>query len=173
VSHAEVVRPQRVVIETEAGWDRFYAVWYIPEFPIQELGYGGNRPLWKYTTDRDWRAALREDFRVRGQINPCVVWNHNTNGHDGRIAGESYANYVKIGRNKCWCARELGWRSVKALYTTNRGARPDGRMDAQAVRTDPEMVTEYWKDGTLKFLVKGLLSHGCTDPARLQVPRGT
>ena len=133
------------------------------------MGYGSNRPLWREELRHEypWRSALYEDMRDRGQINPCIVWAHENIGYPGPPIWE---NYVKVGRNKCWVARLLGWDTVKAILVLSKGAKVPYE---EAIPVTPENAVEVcWRDGELRFLLPGLISRGCADPAKLEAPCG-
>ena len=72
--------------------------------------------------------------------------------------------YVKVGRNKCWAMRALKFRTCRALFAS------DTAPIAGAVEIGPVRILDYFVDGHLEILKRGLLSHGCTDPARNEMP---
>jgi hypothetical protein len=163
ITHRDVMYVSATATVTrDAGYiERDYRVWWCPEFPMSDLGYGSNRPLWRYETDRPWRAALLKDFEARGQINPCLVWNHEARGH----APKPWENYVKVGRNKCWVMRELGFKTAKCLVAADVAP-----LNCASYPVTPENILEHWLDGDLRFERRGLTSTGCTDPAKLHMP---
>lgn len=153
-----------ISLEIETGYvPSDYRVWYYEALPFSQLGYGSNRPLWREgeRNNYPWRSALYDDFKARGQINPLLVWNHTCNAY----APKPYEMYVKVGRNKCWAMRALGWTECKALVCGDAEPFPGG------VEVGPVHILDYWHDGKLMFTRKGLQITGAIDAAKLCFPK--
>lgn len=147
-----------------------YPLWFVPKFPLEILRYRDLASLDPLGTN--WRKALLEDIRARGLKCPMLVLNHQMmrNGA-GQAIFPDFAQVVpkpyhlRVGRNRRWALRELGWTEAPALVTGP--LRPE--MDGELVTT-AERLQQLWTDGDLRVEKDMVYCTGKCDPTEWVYP---
>lgn len=111
MSHSEdTAHPSRVGFDAS---DLDYPLFHVPEFPIDALTRlsGVFDP-----PSQPWVVlGLLPNIKAAGRfLNPITVWNHGKEN-----------NSVRSGRNRVWCAKQLGWTSVPVIVS---GSPPEGNL---------------------------------------------
>lgn len=124
--------------------DRFL-LWYIPEFPIDRAWVRG-RDI--ENESQHWRLGLLEDIEKNGLNNPVGVYGHTPKGPlslnylaPGEPRCPDY--YVKLGTNRVWCCKQLGWKTMPAVVSINHGSTPKWEGHSFPASALPK----YFKDG--------------------------
>jgi hypothetical protein len=104
-----------------------YELWYAPHFPIQLP--------WVRSRDAadSWRLNLLESIREEGLRHPITIHGHSPKGlpiekyitDENRDTPRDFI--VRQGTNRLWCCRELGWETIPAIVSINKGSTlPEG-----------------------------------------------
>ena len=147
-----------------------YPIHFVPKFPLEILRYrdlASKDPL-----GVSWRKALLEDISARGLKCPMLVVNHQTMRNEGGsylfpdlYAVMSKPYHLRVGRNRRWALRELGWTEAPALVTGP--VKPE--WDAELITT-PERLPEVWTDGDLRVEKGMIYCTGKCDPSEREYP---
>lgn len=129
-----------------------YKIWYCPRFPLGECRVGSVGGDLVHAT----RPALLEDIRARGMLNPIVILNH-------RDSAEWEGNWVWVGANRVWVARQLGWTQIPALVT--------GTCSHPSTEVEWDRIQEFTCDGEFYLDNLGWLRlRGMTDFKKGEFP---
>lgn len=115
----------------ELNWN----LWYIPSLPISFLTRldGVHKP-----SEQEWvLEGLLPSIAKEGRfLNPITVWNHGIS---------KFA--VQSGRNRVWCAKQLGWEHVPVLLSDERGVMyPEGKLIE-----DQDTLEGYFPHNGIRF----------------------
>ena len=110
-----------------------YEIWFCPHYPIARINTA-SRGVDRTGRDKI-RAALAEDIRENGLLNPIVVYNHCPPKY------ESY--YCKQGLNRLAALTSLGWSTAPVIFT--------GFCDIEdKVPVSWDRLQEYFLDGEIE-----------------------
>ena len=147
-----------------------YPIYFVPKFPLEILRYRDLASLDPIGTN--WRKALLEDIRARGLKCPFLVYNHQMMRNAGgspifpdlaQVIPKAY--HLRVGRNRRWALRELGWTEGPVLVTGP--LRKD--MDGELIET-PERLQQVWTDGDLRVDKDAVYCTGKCDPTEWVYP---
>lgn len=141
-----------------------YRVWYCEQFPLARLRY---RDLFeKDPGGRTWRQSLLEDIEKRGMKCPFMVYNHHMDRDrypDLNMILGNKPYHLRVGRNRMWCVKQLGWEFVPVLGTGNCEYE-------HTLLTQPEHVKEIWPDGHVMIDPEGIHILDKVDPTNYEYP---
>lgn len=147
-----------------------YPIYYVPQFPLEILRY---RDLYeKDPLGREWRDNLKADIVARGLKCPLMVVNHqmmrNSGGspvfpHLAMIIPKPF--HLRVGRNRRWALRELGWTHAPALVTG-----PVLPEWASELISSPERLQAVWTDGDIRVEKDFMYCTGKADPSEFEMP---
>jgi len=147
-----------------------YPIYFVPKFPLEILRY---RDLGKLDPlGLDWRTALLNDIKARGLKCPLMVINHQMMRNAGgspifpdlaMVIPKPY--HLRVGRNRRWALRELGWTHAPALVTGPVKAE----WDVELIVT-PERLQQVWTDGDIRVEQDFIYCTGKADPAEFEAP---
>lgn len=114
-----------------------YDIWFCPNYPIESIKFS-------LKTDRTDRvvlqAALAENIRLNGLVNPLIVLNHR---------GPKYCDhYVMQGLNRLSALKLLGWDTAPCIVTGDCEFEPK-------VSVSREDLQDYFLDGRLIWKTHG------------------
>jgi hypothetical protein len=147
-----------------------YPIYWVPQFPLEILRYRDLSE--KDPLGRDWRTALMNDIAKRGLKCGLLVMNHQMmrNGagqpifHDlAQVVNKPY--HLRVGRNRRWALRELGWTHAPVLVTGP--VRPEWEVE---LITTPERLQQVWNDGDLRVEKDMIYCTGKCDPTECIYP---
>jgi hypothetical protein len=147
-----------------------YPIYYVPRFPLEILRYRDLASL--DPLGLEWRKALLEDISARGLKCPMLVLNHQQMKNSGgshlfpdlaMVINKPF--HLRVGRNRRWALRELGWTHAPAVVTGP--IRPD--MDGELVTT-AERLQQVWTDGDLRVEKDMVYCVGKCDPTERIYP---
>ena len=119
-----------------------YEIWYCPHYPIERITFSSKVDR---TGREEQQAALAEDIRENGLVNPIVVLNHCPPKYQGY--------YCKQGLNRLAAVKLLGWSTIPVIFT--------GPCDhEEKVAVDPYRLQEYFLDGEIEIFGRTHASQG-------------
>ena len=132
-----------------------FDIWYCADYPLDKI----NVSTKVYRADFDlWRPALAQNIAEQGLANPLIVLNHRT--------GKYRDLWLKIGNNRYWALRKLGWTHAPVIIT--------GDPEHSGIKVTLKEAQQYIKDGTLYYddhCPGGTLRiHNYTDPSKFEYP---
>lgn len=147
-----------------------YPIYYVPAFPLEILRYRDLAAL--DPISGHWRTALKDDIAKRGMKCPMLVCNHQLM----KNAGGSYLfpdlamvmpkpYHLRVGRNRRWALRELGWTHAPAVVTGP--VRPEWESE---LITTPERLQQVWGDGDMRVEKDFVYVTGKCDASEGQYP---
>lgn len=130
-----------------------YQLWYVKDFPVGAINYSKKvyRPDWDI-----WRPSLKENIEKNGLLNPLILWNHRN--------PKAYKKmWLKVGNNRLWAIKELGWVTVPCIIQGPCDYEP------KTFVFNPQV---YFKDGTVSFdnYYEGLELLDATKPEDFEYP---
>ena len=147
-----------------------YPVYFVPKFPLEILRYRDLASL--DALGLEWRKALLADISARGMKCPMLVLNHQNMKNAGgsplfpdlaMIIPKPY--HLRVGRNRRWALRELGWTHAPCLVTGP--VRPEWESE---LITTPERLQQVWTDGDLRVEKDMVYCTGKCDPSEYEQP---
>ena len=107
-----------------------FEIWYCPEYPVGAINYSNAvyRSDWDY-----YRPGLLEHMKEHGLINPLILLNH-------RDPNRYKERWLKVGNNRMWAIKELGWKKVPVIITGDCPHEPKEKVD-------PDKLESYFRDG--------------------------
>lgn len=147
-----------------------YPIWFVPEFPLEILRWrdlGVLDPL-----GLPWRTALVEDIRKRGVKCPMFVCNHqmmrNAAGQPlfadlAMVVNKPF--HLRVGRNRRWALRQLGYTHCPALVTGDLAPE----MQGQLIGT-PDSLQRVWPDGHVRVEKEMIYITGKADASEYEYP---
>ena len=147
-----------------------YPIYYVPKFPLEILRYRDLASL--DPLGLEWRKALLEDISARGIKCPMLVMNHQVMRNAGgsplfpdfaMVVPKSY--HLRVGRNRRWALRELGWTHAPAVVTGP--VRPEWESE---LITTPERLQQVWTDGDIRVEKDMIYCTGKADPTEWIYP---
>lgn len=147
-------------VDQPEGGELPYAVWLIPEFPLDRLKY---TPLEDVQGETPRRLALADDIEKRGLINPLIVWNHTPSSQ--RPSPRPY--YLQLGYNKLWALKHLGRTHARAFLSLDVGRAPE--FPCMGCPSPRVMIDEFG-DGTLVLGYNGPTFKDTTRLDRWELP---
>jgi len=130
-----------------------YDIWFCPTYPIEAIKSSTNTDR---TGREKLRAALAEDIRENGLVNPIVVLNHRDKGYTD--------HYCMQGLNRLEAMKILEWSHVPCIVTGECEHEPK-------VRVNPEDLQAYFPDGTVIFGHHGPKLIDTVPPETYEYPR--
>ena len=135
-----------------------YEMWYCPRYPVAAIRTPPNRPNLRMHTQhvrfREARkaqlAVMTKHIKTHGLINPLIILNHPNRPNFERRGGK----YLRTGRNKFWCIKQLGWTTVPAIVT--------GECQYERVAVTQLNLQDYFHDGNVYYDVIGPRLRGAT-----------
>ena len=73
--------------------------------------------------------------------------------------------HLRVGRNRRWALRELGWTHAPALVTGN----VDPAWESELITT-PERLQAVWPDGDIRVEKDFIYCTGKADPSEFEYP---
>lgn len=147
-----------------------YPIYYVPKFPLEILRYRDLASL--DPLGANWRKALLEDIRARGLKCPFLVYNHQMMRNDAKqaifpdlAAVIPKAYHLRVGRNRRWALRELGWTHAPAVVT----GPVNPEWDAELLTT-AERFQQVWTDGDIRVDKEAVYCTGKCDPTERIYP---
>ena len=131
-----------------------FDLWYAPDYPLDKIRVSTK----VYREDFEkWRPALAQNISEWGLVNPLIVLNHRS--------GKYNDNWLKIGNNRYWALRYLGWSTAPVLITgySDYGTKVT-LEEAKALFMDGELYYDERTDGgTLRI-------RNFSDPSKFEFP---
>lgn len=147
-----------------------YPIYFVPKFPLEILRYRDLATIDPIGTN--WRKALLADISARGLKCPLLVLNHQMMRNAGgsalfpdlaQVIPKPY--HLRVGRNRRWALRELGWTEAPVLVTGP--IRPE--WEGEQI-TSAERLQQVWPDGDLRVEKDMIYCTGKCDPTEREYP---
>ncbi len=121
-----------------------WALWWVPRFPIDKL----TRLTDKDPATQPWLMKLYEDIKAEGKLrNPVIVWNHQ----GAQTTGHTSAYRAQSGRNRVWCAKQLGWSWVPCVVSTPALKDIPLSVNGEAHPMSVEHVINFFPDNDVRM----------------------